>query len=97
VVLGIDAAPGEATFINERGDVVGTIQVTGSSGETFTRAMLWERGDNAIELRPLPGSQNSSAVAINNRGDVVGYSANDGFGAVARATAWPWKGKPTND
>lgn len=91
-------SPGEATAINERGDVVGTVQLTGPNGEIITRAALWERNaDGAVELSPLPGSQNSYALAINNRSNVVGYSANSGLDPHLRATLWPRKGKPSVD
>jgi hypothetical protein len=52
----------------------------------------------AVELIPTGlRVTDSRAVAINNRGDVVGYSADDGFDAVERATLWPRKGTPADD
>jgi probable HAF family extracellular repeat protein len=40
------------------------------------RAVLW-KGENIINLGTLPGGNESVALAVNNRGQVVGFSGND--------------------
>jgi probable HAF family extracellular repeat protein len=65
--------------INNRGQVVGRARV-GISEHAF----LWEAGQPIRDLGTLPGFAGSEAMAINERGDVVGVSGdNDG-----RAFLW---------
>ena len=56
-----------AADLNARGEAVGV------SGTTSGPAVLWTR-DGLVEIRALDGSSQSLAFAINNRGQVVGYS-----------------------
>jgi probable HAF family extracellular repeat protein len=70
-----------AVDVNERGDVVGYSQVAGDAGY---RAFLWRHG-RLTELGPLPGFSSSYATAVNDRGDVAGFSAGDGG---IRAVLW---------
>jgi probable HAF family extracellular repeat protein len=60
--------------INDRGDIVGV-----AVGES-THAVLWPAGGGVIDLGALPGHSGSWAQGIDNRGQVVGWSAGpDGF------------------
>ena len=54
----------------------------------FPNATEWSRG-RVINLGGLPGSTDSIAEAINDAGQVVGYSDVGGlFGGVGYATEW---------
>jgi probable HAF family extracellular repeat protein len=68
-----------AVDINERGDVVGYGPLAEGGGD---RAFIW-RGGRLIVLSPLPGFSSSFATAVNDRGQVLGYSTGDsGISAV---------------
>jgi probable HAF family extracellular repeat protein len=75
VALELDAPPGastEARDINNRGLIVGTsIDPTTNLPE----AVIWKHGQ-IISLGTLPGDDFSAAIAVNNRGQVVGISGN---------------------
>ncbi|WP_081916098.1 hypothetical protein [Saccharothrix sp. NRRL B-16314] len=81
------AAPGSGSYsveaINEAGVIV---------GNRGTQALLWE-GAGVTVLSPS-GQVANGPQAINERGDVVGWST--GFNAVRRATLWPGGGKPVD-
>jgi probable HAF family extracellular repeat protein len=64
-----DLSPMVATDINDHGQVVG--RITRRNG-TF-EAVRWERG-RIVALGTLPGDTGSSAVAINEQGQIVGTS-----------------------
>lgn len=57
------------TAINSRGQAVGV----GSSGTTF-HALFWNGGP-PIQLAELPNSPDTEALALNDRGQAVGFSA----------------------
>jgi probable HAF family extracellular repeat protein len=64
----LGGASSSASAINDRGQIVGSSDVTGSADE---HAFLYSRG----RMRDLfPGSTQSSATDINNRSEVVGSS-----------------------
>ncbi|HVQ92759.1 MAG TPA: hypothetical protein VMU51_17125 [Mycobacteriales bacterium] len=77
---------GAATDVNEQGDVVGAVQVAGTN-----QAFLWQRGRMTM-LPPLPGDQGSGATAVNDRGEVVGYSDE----IVRRPVLWRSGGRPVD-
>jgi probable HAF family extracellular repeat protein len=62
--------------INKHGDVVGQIQ-TGSEDFYITHAFVFQKATTAVHLedfRLVPSMEGSSAVSINDRGVVVGYT-----------------------
>jgi probable HAF family extracellular repeat protein len=63
-----DSRSGRALAVNKLGNTVGVSEVQGAS-----RAVLW-KGDSAKDLGALPGQFESEAHAINNGGDIVGFS-----------------------
>lgn len=66
-----------ALDLNELGVIVGAVSTT-SSPEFSPRAARWTPdgmgGYTVVELGKLPGHSGSAATAINNLGDIVGYS-----------------------
>jgi probable HAF family extracellular repeat protein len=74
--LMLGALPGgvghsEAVDVNNLGQAVGRTVMD----SIHSRATLWW-GDRIVDLGVLPGDNHSEAYAINDRGQVVGYSAN---------------------
>jgi probable HAF family extracellular repeat protein len=67
-----DSGASDAYGINSRGDVVGALRV-GSAAGAPTHAFLIHDG-RRTDLGTLPGDVNSSAVSINNAGQIVGTS-----------------------
>lgn len=67
-----ETSTGRALDINERGVIVGRRQTLAYGPRATYTAVVWANG----VLRKLPGlgGQSSAALAINNRGDVVGWS-----------------------
>jgi probable HAF family extracellular repeat protein len=63
----------QAVDINEQGQVVGEAAL---SGDATGHAFLWQRG-RMIDLGTFTGDTKSKTVAINNRGEVAGYSWGD--------------------
>lgn len=72
-----------ATDINNRGQVVGTSNV---SGDTTSRAFLWQDGV-MLDLGTLAGDFSSKANAINSEGQLVGFSCN----ASGNCRAFLWQ------
>jgi probable HAF family extracellular repeat protein len=60
-----------ALGVNNGGEVVGASVL---AGNTTTHAFIWTRETGMRDLGTLPGDANSAALAINNRGQVVGIS-----------------------
>ncbi|HET8661504.1 MAG TPA: hypothetical protein VFM55_21220 [Micromonosporaceae bacterium] len=71
-----------ATDINNHGDIVGVSDV----GAASTHAVLW-RGGQAIDLGTLGGSY-SHATAVNDAGEVVGYSTVSQWSNDLHAFLW---------
>ena len=78
---GVAGQGSRARALNDRGDVVGA-----ANGGAGLRAVVWRGGGPALQLGALPGRATSEAIAVNARGDIVGYSS-DATGA-RRATLW---------
>jgi probable HAF family extracellular repeat protein len=78
-------SPGHAFAfgLNNRGQVVGRASL--SSGETH--AVLWDQGQ-LIDLGTLPGGTYSEAYAINDAGQVVGWSMTDQSTCTAFDGCW---------
>ena len=80
---------GQRTFptaINSRGQVIGqsdtprfpeAITDRGKFPRTFNHAFVWQNG-KMTDLGTLPRYQASRAVAINNKGQIVGYTTKSG-------------------
>jgi probable HAF family extracellular repeat protein len=82
----LDGGESWARAVNDLGHVVGNSLVRGDGGTTHTHAVLWR--DGAItDLGTLDGRDQSEAVAINERGEVIGSSCLEG-GDQCRAFVW---------
>jgi Predicted integral membrane proteins containing uncharacterized repeats len=79
---GTDLGDISPAAINSRGQIAGAIP-TPISGERH--AALWENG-TIVDVGVLPGDTSSNAQAINNRGQIVGWSSS--FSGVYRAFIW---------
>lgn len=83
-----------ARSINNAGEVVGW-STAGKGGTLATHAFLWQRGKRISRMRDLgmlPGCLSSEAWAINDRKQIVGFSATqpypDTMDAHRRACLW---------
>ena|SRR5687768_10592949 len=73
--------------INNAGQIVGWTDVESfPSGDLLTHAFLWDNG-KTTDLGTLPGAEASYARAINEAGDVVGYTLS-ADGRVKRGFLW---------
>lgn len=61
-----------AADFNDRGAIIGTQSIEPDGA--FLRAVIWKQSKGLQFLNPAPGDENSVAVDINNRGEVVGIS-----------------------
>jgi probable HAF family extracellular repeat protein len=101
VLTDLGALPGgsssAATWINERGQIVGVSQnglIDPLTGAPASSAVLWQNGE-IVDLGTLGGNQ-SVALGLNNGGQVIGVAANAiadpfsffGFGTQTRAFLW---------
>lgn len=90
------AASSWALDINDEGVVVGVASAF-SSPEFAGRAVAWvpdrKGGYTVHELGTLPGNTIGQATALNNLGDIVGYSSN---GTYRTATLFRIGGAPVN-
>jgi probable HAF family extracellular repeat protein len=76
-----------AAGFNDRGQIVGTQSIEPDGA--VVRAVIWKRGKGLQLLEPAPGDDNSVAVDINNRGEVVGTSGHyPSESAVVRSVIW---------
>jgi probable HAF family extracellular repeat protein len=69
--------------LNDKEQAVGE----GDVKNLVSHALLWS-GGKLIDLGALPGDKDSSATAINNRGEVVGYSGHSGDVKKEHAFLW---------
>jgi probable HAF family extracellular repeat protein len=83
VDVSLIAVGNRAIYINNEGQIVGGSTLPGNK---TSHAFLWTRDAGMSDLGVLPGDFNSGALAINDRGEVVGVS-NDTEGG-ARAFIW---------
>ena len=81
----VDIGPGFANAVSDRGDVVGQGQFV-ADGRTVRRAFLWNAADGMVNLGTVVGDD-SMAVGVNNRRQVVGWSGTEGTADI-RATMW---------
>jgi probable HAF family extracellular repeat protein len=90
--LGASQGQSIAWAINNAGQVVGSASTAGTNGQPYglPHAFLWDPGTRRMQdLGTLPGTlpeMNSTALAINNKGQVVGYSTT----ATGRWHAFLW-------
>jgi probable HAF family extracellular repeat protein len=83
VDVSLVAVGNRAIYINNKSQVVGGSTLAGNK---TAHAFLWSRDTGMKDLGVLPGDDNSGALAINERGEVVGVSNDtDGNG---RAFIW---------
>jgi probable HAF family extracellular repeat protein len=75
-----------AVAVNESGEVAGMICSTGGSGKSFAHAVRWRRGE-VTELERLPIGWQSGANAIDDDGNVVGFSSGDST-RIHHAARW---------
>ena len=64
--------------INDNGDVVGFVGRDNDIDGNLLRAFLWNKKDGFRYLAPLPGDVYSEARGINNKGQIVGVSCQEG-------------------
>jgi hypothetical protein len=89
----LDGAPKyEAADITDNGEVIGNslgMECAQNFGGCWSawRAFVWRNGRNTV-LPPLAGYANTRAIAGNNRGEVVGESANLGPNGSSAVTLW---------
>ena len=81
----MDIGPGFANAVSDRGDVVGQGEFV-VDGRTVRRAFLWNAADGIVNLGTVVGDD-SMAVAVNNRRQVVGWSGTEATADI-RATMW---------
>ena len=81
----VDIGAGFANAVSDRGDVVGQGYFV-ADGRSVRRAFLWNAADGLVNLGTVFGDD-SMAVAVNNRRQVVGWSGTEGTLAI-RATMW---------
>jgi probable HAF family extracellular repeat protein len=62
--------------INNQGEVVG---ISGLRGDMNFHGFLWTKATGMQDLGTLPGDANSTAIGINDSGDVVGVSLDANF------------------
>lgn len=78
-----------ASGINDRGQVIGWSSTAGESAQhAFFRA-----DDKMVDLGTLPGFKHSSAVAVNNQGEVAGYA----FGDTGASRGFMWRAGKLQD
>jgi probable HAF family extracellular repeat protein len=66
--------------INNQGQVIG---ISGLRGDMNFHGFLWTKATGMQDLGTLPGDANSTAIGINDSGDVVGTSLDANFNARA--------------
>jgi probable HAF family extracellular repeat protein len=80
--LGRKPRASAAVAINDRGWIIGNSPPT-----CDWRPFLWRNG-KMVNLGTLPGGNHSSVVAINERGQVIGWSGTSGAHPVQHAFIW---------
>jgi probable HAF family extracellular repeat protein len=93
-------ANGQTVSISENGLIAGFSEngmTDPLSGLPVGRAVLWTKDGKVIDLGTVPGGTGSMVIAVNNRGQAVGFSDNDvsdpfsmvgGFATQTRAFLW---------
>lgn len=80
-----------AFAVNDRGFAVGHAEIAGPPSEEFpARAVAWTPGGQIVKLGRLPGETRSTALDINNHGQMVGASSGVGNSS---AVLWTAKGR----
>jgi len=77
-----------AYAIDQRGQVVGASETAAGAVHAF----FWS-GGRMTDLGTLPGRRSSSAVAVNDSGEVAGVSFDGSLSRPERARAFLWRGR----
>lgn len=80
--------PGRVTGLNDQGQVVG--EIAGVDDPWEFRAFVWSMRDGLTDLGTLPGAEWSTALGINERGQVVGFSGTGAPGEPDWFHAFVW-------
>ena len=88
---------GYAVMVNTQREAVGT----SATADGVSHAVLWDAAGRIHDLGTLPGYTDSTALAINRRGQVVGYAFNKPLGLssllLRPARAFLWEGGRMRD
>lgn len=80
-----------AFAVNDRGIAVGHAEISGPPSEEFpSTAVTWTPGGRIAKLGRLPGETRSTALDVNNQGQIVGVSSS---GGNSSAVVWTAKGR----
>ena len=93
------ATTSSAASVNNKGQVVGhsslTIPVIDSEAEegdtstVWTHAFVWDPANGMVDLGLSRPNENSQAIQINDRGDVLAWSAPELFNDTGTLVIWP--------
>jgi probable HAF family extracellular repeat protein len=84
----------QASWINNRGAMVGNSYRAGKGYDGPFHAIKWTRSGTAVPLNPLPGDTGSAVYGINDAGVAVGFSYTPG--GVFHAVRWSPGGQVTD-
>lgn len=83
-----EVVDGRVSGLNDQGQLVGTIESADDPWDL--RAYVWSAEDGLTDLGTLPGAEWSTALGINDRGQVVGHSGAGAPGGPDWSHAFVW-------